>query len=122
MRTIGIHMALTLCTLLLSCGQTEKGPKSEPQSTQGAPPRDSLTIALAGADSTTVFELLTQNYDVDYQSSAMGIFVKGIDSIYADDQYFWVYSVNDTMAQTAADRYVTSDSDRVLWHFRRLGQ
>ncbi|MBU0983463.1 MAG: DUF4430 domain-containing protein, partial [candidate division Zixibacteria bacterium] len=34
--------------------------------------------------------------------------------------YFWVYSVNDTMAQTACDKYVTSTGDRIVWHYRKM--
>ena len=112
---------LVSCILIAACGQNQQAKDAEPSAAK-EPPRDSLTIRLTGSDSVSVFDLLRRSHDVDYQSSAMGVFVKAIDSISSHDHYFWVYSVNDTMARMAADKYLTSDSDRVVWHFRRVGQ
>jgi hypothetical protein len=52
----------------------------------------------------------------------MGAFVKGIGSIENGGGYVWTYTVNDSAAQVAADRYLTVAGDRVVWHFRRAGQ
>jgi hypothetical protein len=81
---------------------------------------DSLVLELTGVDSLTVFDILLANHEVDYFSTAAGIFVKGIDSIEGGAKLFWVYTVNDSMAQVAADQYVTQSGDRIKWHFRRI--
>jgi len=81
-----------------------------------------MTIELLGADSVSVFDLLVAEHDVDYLSSGTGVFVKAIDSVANNTGYYWLYSVNDSMAQAAADKYLTSDGDRVVWHYRRAGK
>lgn len=111
-----LHFALILPVLLFGCG-------SEPGDVglaSGA--NDSLVIELTGVDSVSVFDLLLQEHDVDYVSGGMGVFVKAIDSVENSPGVYWLYSVNDTIAQVAADRYITSDGDRVRWHFRRSGE
>lgn len=81
---------------------------------------DSLTVELQGMDSLTVLEVLTQTHQVDCINTAAGVFVRGIDSVYGSDDYFWLYSVNDSMPQVAADRCLTRSGDVVKWHFRRI--
>ena len=83
--------------------------------------RDSLTIELLGADSVSVLDLLVAEHEVDMIGGSQGAFVRGIDSIANSAACAWVYSVNDSMAQVAADKYLTSDGDRIVWHFRRIG-
>jgi Domain of unknown function (DUF4430) len=80
---------------------------------------DSLTIELEGRDSLSAFELLRESHQVDFTSSAMGVFVKGIDSVYPGEHSSWMYSVNDSMGKIASDKYLTGDGDRVRWHLRR---
>jgi hypothetical protein len=114
---------LLVCSLsFVACSADKQDSEGQSQVAPDNSPTDSLTITLTGADSVSVFDLLQQSHTVDYQSSAMGVFVKAIDSIYSGDNYFWVYSVNDTMAKTAADKYMTADGDTIIWHFRRVGE
>ena len=94
--------------------------ETKPDTAAATEQKDSLTITLTGQDSVSVFTLLTKTHQVDFVSSAMGVFVKGIDSIDNDTDYFWMYSVNDTLAPVAADQLVTRTGDRVVWHFRQL--
>ena len=84
--------------------------------------RDSVVIELTGADSVTVFDLLKAGHRVDYLATAGGVFVKSIDSIANGTSVFWVYSVNDTNPKVAADRMLTRTGDRVVWHFRKMGE
>jgi hypothetical protein len=84
--------------------------------------RDSVTIELTGADSATVFDLLKARHRVDYLSTAGGVFVKSIDSVANGTSVFWIYSVNDTNPKVAADRMLTRTGDRVVWHFRKMGE
>ncbi|MFQ5453404.1 MAG: DUF4430 domain-containing protein [Candidatus Zixiibacteriota bacterium] len=79
---------------------------------------DSLVIELDGVDSLSVFEILKANHRVEYTSSLMGIFVSAIDSIENSSNLFWLYSVNDSMAQVSCDKYITKTGDKIKWHFR----
>jgi len=81
---------------------------------------DSVVIELAGVDSMTVFDLLKAEHQVEYRSSMAGTFVTAINSVESGSDYFWIYSVNDSTPSIACDKLVTSDGDRVKWHFRRL--
>ena len=113
-------MSLLLIALILaSCGSSD-----EPGAVPGAiaSSQDSLTVDLTGVDSTTVFDLLRQHHDVEYRSTVTGTFVTSIDKVTVGQGYFWVYSVNDTMATTACDKFMTSSGDRVQWHFRSMAR
>ncbi|NOY88509.1 MAG: DUF4430 domain-containing protein [FCB group bacterium] len=81
---------------------------------------DSLVIELKGKDSSTVFDLLKANHKVKYLSSALGVFVTAIDSLKITPRLFWVYSVNDSMAKIACDKYITKTGDKIKWHYRYL--
>jgi len=82
--------------------------------------RDSLTITLTGEDSVSVFELLKRSHQVDSWSTAVGVFVNGIDSMKNSPRVFWIYSVNDSMPEIASDKKITKAGDKVVWHFRRM--
>ncbi len=117
---------LTFCVLLqVSCShETPEADNSANDQAESAvvQPVDSVTIELAGIDSTSVFELLQVSHRVEYRNSAMGVFVTSIDAVEGGSSYYWVYSVNDSMGQIAADDYVTAEGDRVKWHFRKSSQ
>jgi hypothetical protein len=83
-----------------------------------SPSRDSVTFELAGRDSATAFELLQQSHYVEYRSTAMGVFVTGVDSIRGGGNAFWIYSVNDTTPKIASDKMFTRSGDRVIWRLR----
>jgi hypothetical protein len=92
------------------------------QKTQDFIVQDSLAILNYGVDSMNVLEILQQNHDVITVSSAMGTFVKGIDSIENSSKAFWLYSVNDTIADRASDNFITKKGDVIKWHYRLIGQ
>lgn len=83
-----------------------------------SPSRDSVTFELAGRDSATAFELLQQSHYVEYRSTAMGVFVTGIDSIRGGGNAFWIFTVNDTTPKIASDKMFTRSGDRVVWRLR----
>lgn len=122
----GIFVACLGSLLLpLACGQkaehdTSRDSRSTTDITAGQP--DSLIIELTGADSATVFDLLRAHHEVDYRSSAMGVMVTAIDSVSNGSGYFWMYSVNDSMATVACDKYTTSAGDVVRWYYRKAGR
>jgi hypothetical protein len=82
-------------------------------------PYDSVVIELIGIDSQTVFDLLKSSHQVEYKSSALGVFVTAIDSIENSSGICWVYSVNDSLPKVASDKYITKNGDVVKWHFRK---
>ena len=116
---LSVLLLILFVLTLNSCGSSE-----EQEAVPGAiaSSKDSLTVELTGVDSTTVFDLLRQHHEVEYRSTVTGTFVTSIDSVAVGDGYFWVYSVNDKMATTACDKYVTSNGDRVRWHYRNMAR
>ena len=112
---------LFLCTLfIISCSDNSVKTENKPDPAETARETDSLIIELTGRDSLTVFELLKEEHQLDYQTTLQGIFIKAIDSMANDDSHFWLYSVNDTMAQIACDKYVTSDGDKIRWIYKAV--
>ena len=113
---------LLLIAVIAGCGSEPKPGVGKIDSATQAEisTRDSLNIELAGADGSTVLDLLKASHEVDYRSSVVGAFVTRVDKVEIGSEYFWVFSVNDSLPNTACDKYVTSDGDRVVWHFRRM--
>ncbi len=113
---------VALLTIACSCNeQTETDQTTSAADSLTAPaPDDSLIIEMQGADSQTVFEILQATHKIEFVSTATGVFVKSIDSIENSSSCFWIYSVNDSMAQVAADEYTTAKGDIIKWHFRKM--
>ncbi len=108
--------------VLFGCVQKRSDSNSQPSPTADSIAADSLTIDLAGLDSVTVFDLLRSSHGVEVKSSAIGLFVRGIDSVMNSQTHFWTYTVNDTVPQVACDRCLTRTGDRVVWHYRKSGR
>jgi hypothetical protein len=81
--------------------------------------RDSLTITMVAADTISPFALLQSEHQVEYVTSANGVFVTGIDSVSGSTGHFWIISVNDTMPKVASDKMQLEVGDTVRWHYRR---
>lgn len=113
--------ALLLC---LGCSSSENGePIESPQSsalTLSSCSADSICINLIGEDSVSVFDLLMRNHEVANRTSAMGMYVTGIDSMHNSRDAFWLFSVNDTMPQSSCDQVITRTGDKVTWHYRKM--
>ena len=68
----------------------------------------------------TVFEILNQTAAVTFIEFAYGKFVtaiNGVENNANQNGYYWQYWVNDELAPIAADNYVLSDGDQVLWKY-----
>lgn len=111
----------TAVLLLLSCTSHDRADDRLSDTTDQATQvfHDSLVIQLTGVDSITVLDLLVADHQVDYRNTAAGAFVTAIDGVESAADWFWVYSVNDTFPSMACDRHLTSNGDRVRWHFRK---
>ncbi len=106
--------------IVISCSQKEIAQRESSETEQISP--DSLVIELTGQNGKSVLDLLIENHYVDYNESSMGVFIKAIDSVANGSQAFWLYSVNDIMAQTSSDKYITNDSDLIKWHYRKSSE
>ncbi len=110
-----LFLTVSICYLLIACSAQDK--KADKKTVAVT---DSITIELTAEEAETVLELLQREHTVDSRSSSMGLFVKGIDSIVNSSSAFWVYSVNDSMAKIACDKYMLSPGDKLKWHFRKM--
>ena len=111
--------------LLLGCGsKSNNAAKTSPQSGTIRPAtaidRDSLFYQFLAEDSTTVFDLTVKNFYVEYEATSGGYFVFSINSIDQGNDYFWVYAVNETMGQVAANNRKIGPGDRIVWHYRLI--
>jgi len=107
-----------LMLLLYGCGEKQAGTKATSKG-DAASVSDSLTIELDGRDGSTVLELTLESHQVEYYESAMGAFVKAIDSVKSGDSYWWLFTVNDSTVNAASDKYETRAGDRIVWHFKK---
>ncbi|MFQ6007391.1 MAG: DUF4430 domain-containing protein [Candidatus Zixiibacteriota bacterium] len=119
----------TILIIFLACSCSQKADKNRDNlsgdssdSTASIAKRDSVVIEVAGVDSQTVFDLLRNTHQVQYRSSAIGVFITAIDSIENSGGIYWVYSVNDSMPPVACDKFHTKNGDVVKWHFRKSRQ
>ena len=121
---VNLAIVILSMTAIPGCGSDSKSVPRQADSTtvSDAKSQDSLVIELAGADQTTVLDLLKAKHDVDYRGTVVGAFVTRVDQAESGSEYFWMYSVNDSFPPTACDKCVTSDGDRVVWHYRRMGR
>ncbi len=68
----------------------------------------------------TVFDILNQTAAVTFTEFAYGKFVlsiNGVENNANQNGFYWQYWVNDELAPIAADYYVLSDSDQILWKY-----
>jgi hypothetical protein len=115
-----IPIILITAIIIFACS-TKDNTSADKKNSDEITSKDSLTIELTGIDNKTVFDILNENHQIDYQSSSMGVFVKAIDSIYNSSEIFWLFSVNDSMAKTSSDKFMTKNGDIIKWHFRKTG-
>ena len=126
-KLIRLAQLFTLFSQLLFVGCGPKSNDIEQSSHQAsitrpatAIERDSLFYQLVAEDSTTVFDLTVKQYYVEYETTSGGNFVFSINSIEQGNDYFWVYAVNDSMGQVAANNRKIGPGDRVVWHYRLI--
>ena len=112
------RLAAALCLILavLGCGGNSPGAGGG-----SATAPDSALVELVARESVSVFDLLRESHPVDYTRSAVGVFVRSIDSLANSKSCFWIYTVNGKPADVACDRYWVGAGDTVRWHFRPLG-
>jgi uncharacterized protein DUF4430 len=103
------------CLFAFSCDKKQP----ETDSTVKEPANDSLVIELTGQNGKSVLEITGESHTLETDESGMGVFVRAIDSVFSGDEYWWVYTVNDSIANKACDKYITNDSDQVKWIYKK---
>jgi len=77
------------------------------------------TISYLGVEGKNALELLRNTHQVDFQTSDFGVFVTEIDGVKNTSDTFWMYYVNDKLAEVAADQYVTKEGDKIEWKYEK---
>lgn len=91
-------------------------------------PDDGVILAVTElnyAEDDTVFDVLqaatmAQKIPLDFENSASGAFVKGINNIYGGeigDMSGWLYQVNDVAPNVNCSSYKLEDGDKVVWYY-----
>ncbi len=68
----------------------------------------------------TVFDVLNETTIVVFTQYLYGKFItsiNGVENNANDNGFYWQYWVNDNLAPVAADNYVLSDGDQILWKY-----
>ncbi len=76
--------------------------------------------AFSNLVASTAFDVLNQSASVTYIQYAYGKFVISINGVANNDNnngFFWQYWVNDILAPVAADNYILTNGDHVLWRY-----
>ncbi|WP_018659172.1 DUF4430 domain-containing protein [Allofustis seminis] len=68
-------------------------------------------------EGATVFEVLDANFEVKAEDTDYGKYIKAIDGVEEDTSAskFWLYTVNDKMAEVDAGEMTLKDGDKVTW-------
>jgi hypothetical protein len=85
---------------------------------------DQLNFNEKVKNGSTVFDLLKQlsqegKFILSYQTSSMGVFVKGIGQVENDNKNnkFWMFKVNNQLANVGASSYILKEGDKVEWDY-----
>jgi hypothetical protein len=119
--------------LFLSCSTTSYDEVSLHSSRAAAADDVTLVIdygnstqqVLANLSGPTVFDVLNKTTNIAYTAHAFGKFIQSINGVMNNaggNGYYWQYWVNDQLAPVAADYYVLSNGDDVLWKYCAPGQ
>lgn len=86
---------------------------------------NSTQRVFADRSGSTVFDVLNETANVTYTTHAFGRFIQSINGVgnnAGGNGYYWQYWVNNQLAPVAADYYVLSDGDGILWKYCAPGQ
>jgi hypothetical protein len=69
-------------------------------------------IAVAGE---SVLEQTKTHYQIEYDSSSVGVYVKAVDSVPQTKSAYWLYFVNGKGGQVSCDEFVPANGDTIEW-------
>lgn len=70
------------------------------------------------SEKTSVFEVMRGIADVGYKEyPGVGVYITSIDNKAATETKWWLYQVNGVYPNVAADRYIVTDGDNIVWKY-----
>lgn len=78
-----------------------------------------LTL-FAENDNETAFSLLQKNAEIDFEKYDFGVFVKSINGLAGNSEYFWKFFVNDEESMVGADQANLKTGDKVDWIYEKI--
>lgn len=75
------------------------------------------SVRYDGEDGKNALELLKSKAEIQTQDSSIGVFVVAINGVENSDRQYWMFYVNDALADSAADQYVTKNDDKIEWRY-----
>lgn len=82
--------------------------------------QETQIISYQGVEGKNALELLQKEHQVNFQTSDFGVFVTEIDGIKNTEDTFWMYYVNEKLAEVAADKYATKEGDKIEWKYEKV--
>ena len=69
-------------------------------------------------EKTSAFEVLKGIADVGYREyPGIGVYITSIDNRAETETKWWLYYVNGVLSGIAANRYIVTDGDNILWKY-----
>lgn len=78
------------------------------------------TISYNGENSKTALEILKATHKTEVQESSIGTFVTSIDDTPNEDNKYWMFYADGSLASTSADQYKTKDGEKIEWRYESL--
>jgi hypothetical protein len=105
--------ALALSFVLYGCQS-----KTAVDSTKSQTETQAKEVSYQGEDGKTAFQILSEKYQVESDSSSAGVMVKSINGVSQTDKEFWLYDVNGKEPDVGADKYQTKTGDTIHWQLK----
>ncbi len=68
----------------------------------------------------TALDLLKANNIIEVKEYDFGTFVKAIDGLVGDNNYYWAFYVNDEYAKTAVDKTILKVGDKIKFVYEKV--
>jgi len=99
---IGRSLLLVLAFLLSSGGCTHK-------------PTIIKTCRIIAVAGESVLAQTKAHYQIEYDSSGVGVFVKAVDGVPQTKSAYWLYFVNGKGGQVSCEEFVPAEGDTIEW-------
>lgn len=81
---------------------------------------DLVNETIEVAQGSSGLDAMKKVAEVQYQDSAYGAFVQGINNVKSDESYYWALYVNGNYADRAIDQYEMDEGMEILWKYEGL--
>lgn len=68
---------------------------------------------VATSDNTNAFDLLKTSHEVVFDQYDFGVFIKSIDGLEGNNEYYWAFYVNGVYGKTAIDKTILNSGDKL---------